>query len=72
MTHEKDWDGKERRHDAQDHDTLIEVVTILKRHVENFDAHVIQDDANFKTLNRIVYTGVGILVAIEFIFKIVR
>lgn len=67
------WDGIERRKKAQDHDTLIQVVQILKNHVENFDKHAAQfeqhvkdDNESFQLLMRkvdlvfrYVYMGLG-------------
>lgn len=63
------WDGTERRMKAQDHDTLIEVVQILKSHVENFDKHQVEDKKQFDILNRNMYLGIGILIAVKIVFK---
>lgn len=59
------WDGIERRDKAQDHDTLIQVVEILQIHVKNFDKHINQDEENFKALNRTMYIGIGLVMAIQ-------
>lgn len=59
------WDGRERRKTSQDHDTLIEVVQILKSHVSNFDRHTDKDDRQFENINRNMYIGLGILIAIN-------
>lgn len=64
------WDGKDRR--LQDHDTLIEVVQILKLHVANFDKHVEKDDKNFLQLNRALWIAVGAVLVIEFGFKLFK
>lgn len=74
------WDGIKRRDDdlkkAEDHDTLIEVVQILKSHVANFDKHVEKDDTNFKDIKDQVgkhamwiYIGLGVVGTIQFLIK---
>ena len=76
------WNGEERRKNNRDHDTLIEVVQILKSHVNNFDKHlerfnehVDDDNTNFENITnkiwqhtRLIYIGIGILAALQFIF----
>lgn len=66
------WDGKERRMPTQDHDTLIEVVQILKNHVANFDKHIEADKIAFQDIGdklwkhaMYIYIGIGILAAIN-------
>ena len=70
------WDGEERRKMNTDHDTLTEIVQILKSHVENFDKHVIDDKVNFgKIDNKIdnhakyIYIGMGIIGVLEVLMK---
>lgn len=53
------WNGVERRLTSIDHDTLIEVVQILRSHVANFDKHAEKDEKQFSFLNRIVFIGIG-------------
>lgn len=67
------WDGTtERRQKAQDHDTLIELVTILSNHVVNFNAHVESDTSNFKELKttvlnieRCVWVATGVIITVH-------
>ena len=78
------WDGKtERRGIAQDHDTLVQIIEILKNQVENFDRHredfkehEKEDNTNFKFLRdqigkhaMYIYIGIGILTTLQFILK---
>ena len=60
--------------DNKDHDTLVEVVTILKNHVSNFDAHVKVDNDNFKDIGskiwthaKFIYIGVGAVGVLQII-----
>lgn len=76
---EKEWLGNERRQPSKDHDTLIQVVTILDNHVKNFNshteafrAHEIKDQSNFDALRKdvlgiqkVVWTASGIIIAVE-------
>ena len=73
------WNGQERRGESKDHDTLIEVVQILKNHVSNFDnlsdnfkAHEQRDEHNFSALRkdnlnlqRGFWMAAGVLMALE-------
>ena len=70
------WDGKERR-TVSDHDTLIEVVQVLKNHVANFDKHVDSNKTEFSLLQnkiwehaRYIYIGIGIIVVLNVITKL--
>lgn len=73
------WDGTtERRQKAQDHDTLVQMVEILKNHVNNFDMHredykehKQEDKINFKRIDKTIYTATGVLIAVVFIARIV-
>ena len=38
--------------DNKDHDTLIEVVQILKNHVANFDSHTVADSVAFAEIKK--------------------
>lgn len=74
-----EWKGNERRSPAKDHDTLIQVVTILDNHVKNFNTHTeafksheIRDQVNFDSLRkdvlgiqRVVWMATGIIIAVE-------
>lgn len=70
---DKTWDGvTERRRTAQDHDTLIEVVQILKNHVKNCDEdrrivsqHMIDDNKSFERINRNIYMFNGGLIVVN-------
>lgn len=81
------WDGKtERRKHADDHDTLIALLEILDSHVKNFNIHVgdykehLKDDnINFKdiskqisALSKYIYIGVGVIVALDALPKIIE
>lgn len=62
-----------------DHDTLIEIVQILKNHVNNFDSHVKTDSDNFRDIGNKIWVhakwiyicigGVGVLEFIGFFHK---
>lgn len=62
------WDGGERR-DTTDHDTLTNVVAILRIHVDNFDKHVEEDKKQFAVINRNMYIAIGVVMAIEFVSR---
>jgi hypothetical protein len=76
-----EWNGNERRQPTKDHDTLIQVVTILDNHVKNFNmhtdafkAHEIRDQANFDSLRkdvlgiqRVIWIATGIILAVQFL-----
>lgn len=79
------WDGKhERRINHTDHDTLIQLVQIMKGQTENANMiasnlkiHEAKDEENFKEikkdilgLQRIVWTATGIIVALDAMPKI--
>lgn len=76
------WDGKERRMSQFDSDIyqkIIETHTNVSNLVKTFDAHVILDDKRETEIKekldfhqKIVYGGVGIIVAVEFISKIFK
>lgn len=67
------WDGVERRRsENRDHDALIEVITILKAHVENFDKHILDDKDQFKVLNRNMYIAIGVVGALQFISHFIK
>ena len=69
------WDGEERRFSNRDHDTLIEVVQILKSHVGNFDKHVEDDKALTKDVkfhSKIIYVCMGGLGVLEIILRVVQ
>lgn len=73
------WDGQERRKNLSDHDTMIELVQIMKNHIDNFnehrkdfDEHKIEDNKSFKFLNRTVYMGMGGLATLQFIILWIR
>ena len=77
MVQEK-WNGHERRKSTRDHDTLIEMVQILKNHVGNFDihrkdylTHIGDDKKNFEFLNRVAWCGFGGLGVLEIILRII-
>lgn len=70
------WNGEERRKATRDHDTLVEVVQILRSHVNNFDKHQLEDKENFKEIFEkmwkhasLIYIGFGIVVTLEFLLK---
>lgn len=71
--------GPERRRgQADDHDTLIELVQILTNHVKNFEehtkrfeAHMADDHTNFKFLNKNIYIGMGIIGCFQFLVTVI-
>ena len=72
------WDGKvERRGNPSDHDNIVRLMVSIENHVNNFDKHVVEDAKNFGSVNSkidkqsiLIYTGVGILIAVQFILKL--
>lgn len=79
------WDGNtERRVNHTDHDTLIELVQIIRNQTEytkdiadNFKTHENKDEHNFQAirndilgLQRIVWTATGIIIALDALPKI--
>lgn len=78
------WNGEERRGNNRDHDTLTELVIIVKSHVEaakivadNLKIHEKNDQANFDTirkdilgLQKIVWTATGIIIALDALPKV--
>lgn len=72
------WDGIERRQKVQDHDTLVEVVQILKNHVDNFNMHRNEfvkhreeDGVNFKRIDKTIYLATGVVTAVIFVVRII-
>lgn len=73
------WDGVNRRvseNKSQDHDTLIEMVQILRNHVDNFDKHVEDDKTSFRVIRDqvgkhavYIYIGLGVIGTLQFLFK---
>ncbi len=71
------WDGKtERRSNANDHDNITRMLTVMENHVKNFDAHVKEDKASFdkigdkiSNLSKFIYIGIGIVAVLQFILK---
>lgn len=68
------WNGEERRLAKGDHDTLVELVQIIKNHVDNFDVHVTTDDTNFKEMksdikfnSKWIYIGMGAISVLQII-----
>lgn len=76
------WDGIKRRADdfkANDHDTIIELVQIIKNHIEHFEEHredfhehKNNDDKSFKFLNKTVYMGMGGLAMLQVLIMIIK
>lgn len=69
----------ERRQKAQDHDTLIELVTILNGHVTNFNQHriefnnhIVDDTKRFDFLQRSVWMIFGGIAVLELFVKVVK
>lgn len=87
MPTSKPWDGEDRRISAaKDHDTLIELVQILRDHVKHFETHMtnyeqhLKDDAaNFKIvmkalegIHRVFWVGLGVFFVIQALPKVVE
>jgi hypothetical protein len=80
------YTGRERRQPSKDHDTLIEMVQILKNHVANFDSlnasfknHEIRDENNFDSLRkdnfkiqRVIWLASGAVMAVEALPQILK
>lgn len=78
------WDGNERRNTPTDHDTLIEMVQIMRNQTEtakviasNLKDHEMKDQTNFDGirkdilgLQKIVWTATGIIIALDAIPKV--
>lgn len=64
------WDGRERRKGSRDHDSLIEVIQILRLHVDNFEKHIEKDERQFQFLNRICFIGMGGLGMLQIIIGV--
>ena len=72
------WDGKsERRRDVDDHDTLTRLIVCMEtqintmsKHLDKFDSHVKDNDRDFKFLYKVVWIGIGGIMTLEIIFKI--
>jgi len=67
------WDGRERRRDNDDHDTLIALGVKVSNHAEAIKAMTFMYDQDqkdtgkrFQVLERVVYIGFGIILALEF------
>ena len=81
-----EYQGEERRKTSRDHDTLIEMVQILKNHVANFDTlnesfktHQIKDETNFDQLRkdglatqRIIWMATGVIMAVQAIPAVMK
>lgn len=76
----KSWDGNaERRKNSDDHDTLIALVEVIKNHVDNYEEHKTDNEKQFEQLikqvafqNKCLYTGMGFLMALEALPKIIE
>ncbi len=76
------WDGVKRRADdfkANDHDTIIELVQIMKNHIDHFNEHrddfhehKMEDNKSFEILKKMSYMGMGGLAVLQFIILIIR
>lgn len=74
------WDGHERRKNgARDHDLLIRIDSNLDGLVENFKEHIGEDkeffhehDKRLKSVERIIWCAIGMILFLEFIFKIIK
>lgn len=78
------WDGRDRRK-VTDHDTIIELVQIIKNHVENFESHresykdhIKDDSSKFEELRialegikRVIWIGLGVFMTLQGIPKII-
>lgn len=80
------WDGRDRRKQSTDHDTLIELVQILRSEVEKIDMissnlkeHEIKDESNFEKIKddiagikRILWIATGMIIALDGLPRIVE
>ena len=74
------WDGRERRKmNTDDHDLLIKIDANLSNHFEVMETHMLDDKVAFKKINedmewvkKVLYGGVGIIIFIELLAKVVN
>lgn len=73
------WDGENRRKEKDNNDLLIEIHSDLRNFLKNFENHLREDRENFAEINKkldfqqkIVYGGMGILLFVEFIVKVIK
>ncbi len=65
------WDGQtERRRYPNDHDSLIQCLTLLAEHVKNFDQHVEDDKVLSKKVDfstKMIYIAMGAIGVLQLI-----
>lgn len=73
------WDGAERRKVSDDHDTIIEVLGLIKNGRENFEEHMksfndhkVDDQSNFNLLRRellgiqkVIWIATGVIISVQ-------
>ena len=80
----KEWDGKTERRKVSDEsrDLLVLVTRIdanLSNHIETVAKHVVDDETRFSKLDKdsdfqkkILYGGLGIILFVEFVLKLIK
>ena len=73
------YNGPDRRSNGQDHDILIEIKGDLKNLIANMNKHVEEDKKAFDKqdkrndfTDKILYGGIGIILFVEFVFKVIK
>lgn len=78
---DKLWDGRTERRamNIEDHDLLLEIKGDTKHLVDTMNSHILDDKVNFKKItdeqswhSKILYSGLGIVLFIEFIAKVLK
>lgn len=72
------YTGPDRRKHADDHDNLIEMIQIVRNHVNNFelhrkdfDEHKKEDTTSFNSLKKHIWMQMGAMGVIVFILELV-
>jgi hypothetical protein len=62
----------------KDHDQITRLVEVIAIHVNNFSEHrsefkqhLVDDDTNFKRIDKTIYTATGIVVSVLFLLEVV-
>jgi len=74
------WDGRERRNGVgKDHDLLTRIDANLINFLIEFKSHVIDDNKNFeehdkriKSLEKVFWCGVGVVLVLQVLLKFIR
>ena len=71
--------GEDRRMGGADHDLLIKINSNVENLLNNFSDHLKDDKESFAKVaknqefsNKIIYGGIGVIVFVEFITKVIK